>query len=368
MCDKNAAISVILILVLFCRAAFAATIVADTSGAALQLAASSGPATLSLSAFSEQAAPAPLGPNAIPRDSGGAGGIAAPIPGSISLASSIALQAHILITYENDPATAFALIAALNSTYAPLVGAADAPKPSTGERTVTATSGGALGAVTYLAPSVGAPKGTLTAQAQLADGTKGSAAAEGIDPVPVLPGLYNYDYVINNMSLDLTGADFAGGLLFASDTRFSDPLWSLTTVLRPITGSGVCRGRTLLGDLSREECLDVFFVSNPILGLQGAFIEADVRNAFTISDGMATLSSFELFKTMYPVNQPISFSEGNDASVTSVGAIPEPSTIALLSFWSVLLFGYRWLPRAQNLSFGLSSGNAPPSLIARKSL
>jgi hypothetical protein len=345
MYEKNAAISVALILLLLCRAAFAAAIVADTSGAALQLAAPSGSATLSLSAFSEQAAPAPIGPNAIPQDSGGASGIAAPIPGSISLGPSIALQAHILATYENDPATAFALIAALNSTYAPLVGVADAPKPSTGERTVTSTSGGALGAVTYVAPSVGAPKGSLTAQAQLADGTKGSAAAEGIDPVHVSPGVYNYDYLINNMSLDLTGADFAGGLLFATDSRFSDPLWSLTTVLRPITGSGVCHGRTLLGDLSREECLDIFFVSNPILGLQGAFIEAAVRNAFTISDGMATLSSFELFNTTYPVDQPILFSEGNDGSLMSAGTIPEPSTMALLSLWSVMLFGYRWLRR-----------------------
>jgi hypothetical protein len=354
MYKKNAAIFVALILLLVCRAAFAAAIVADTSGAALQLAAPSGPATLSLSAFSEQAAPAPIGSKAIPRDSGGAGGIAAPIPGSISLAPSIALQLHILATYENDPATAFALIAALNSTYAPLVGVADALKPSTGERTVTSTSGGALGAATYVPPTVGAATESLTAQAQLATGVIGSAAAQGVDPVLVLPGSFNYDYVINNMSLDLTGADFAGGLLFATDSRFSDPLWSLTTVLRPITGSGVCHGRTLFGDLSREECLDVFFVSHPILGLQGAFIEADVRNAFTISDGMATLSSLELFNTMYPVDQPISFSEGNDASVMSTGAIPEPSTMALLSLWSVMLFGYRWAPRARDRFFGSS--------------
>jgi hypothetical protein len=354
MYEKNAAISVGLILSLACRAAFAAATVADTSGAALQLAASSEPVTLSLSAFSEQTALAPIGPNAISRDSGGAGGIAAPIPGSISLAPSIALEAHILSTYENDPATAFALIAALNSTYAPLVGVADAPKPATGERTVTSTSGGALGAVTYVAPSGEAPKGSLTAQAQVADGAIGGVAAEGIDAVSVLPGLYNYDYVINNMSLDPTGADFAGGLLSATDSRFPGPLWSLTTVLRPITGSGVCHGRPLLGDLSREECLDVFFVSNPILGLQGAFMEADVRNAFTVSNGMATLSAFELFNTMYPVDQPISLSEGNDASVMSAEAIPEPSTMSLLSLWSVMLIGYGWAPRARDRSFGSS--------------
>jgi hypothetical protein len=354
MYEKNVAISVAVILLLVCRAAFASAILADASGATLQLAASSGPATLSLSAFSEQAAPAPVGPNVIPRDSGGAGGIAAPVSGSISLAPSTALQAHILATYENDPATAFALIAALNSTYAPLVGVADAPKPTTGERSVTSTSGGALGGVTYVAPSGGASKESLTAQAQLADGAIGGAAAEGIDPVPVLPGLYSYDYVINNMSLDLTGADFAGGLLFATDSRFSDPLWSLTSVLRPITENGVCHGRTLIGNLSGEECLEIFFVGNPILTLQGAFIEADIRNAFTISNGVATLSSFELFNTMYPVGQPILFSEGNDASVMSVGAIPEPSTIALLSLWIVMLFGYRWAPRTRNRSFGHS--------------
>jgi hypothetical protein len=348
MYEKNAAILGALIPLLVCRMAFAAAIVADTSGAALRLAAPSEPATLSLSAFSEQAAPAPIGPNAIPGDSGGAGGIAAPIPGSISLAPSIALQAHILATYENDPATAFALIAALNSTYAPLVGVADALKPSTGGRTVTSTSGGTLGAAAYVAPSGGVPNGALIAQAQLTDGTKGSAAAESIDPVPVLPGVYDYNYIINNMSLDLTGADFAAGLLFVTDTRFPAPLWSLTTVLRPITGSGVCHGKTLPGDVSREECLDVFFVSNAILGLQGAFIEAAVRNAFTISDGMATLSSFELFNTTLPVDQPILFSEGNDASVIGVGAIPEPSTIALLSLWSMTILGYRWAPRVRN--------------------
>jgi hypothetical protein len=346
MYKKNAVTAVTLILWLFCRAAFAGTVIADTSGAALQLRAPSGPATLSLSAFSEQVAPAPIGPNAE------ASGIAAPIPGSISLAPSVALQAHILATYENDPATAFTLIAALNSTYAPLVGVASAPKPSTGEQTVTSTSGGTLGAVTYVAPGEAVPKERLTAQAQLTDGAMGSAAAEGNDPIPVLPGLYNYDYVINNMSMDLTGADFAGGLLFATDSRFQDPLWSLTTVLRPKTGNGVCHGRIVVSDLAGEECLDVFFVSNPILGLQGAFIEADVRNAFTISDGIATLNSFDLFDTIYLVDQPIMFSEGNDASLMGVGAIPEPSTIALLSLWSMMLVGYCWTPPARNRSFG----------------
>jgi hypothetical protein len=268
---------------------------------------------------------------------------------------SIALQAHILATYENDPATAFALIGALNSAYAPLVGAADVTNPSIEERTVTSTSGGALGAATYGAPTGAVPNRTPVAQAQLADGARGSAAAEGIDSVTVSPGVYNYDYVINNMSLGLTGADFAAGLLFATDSEFSDPLWSLTTVLRPITGNGVCHGRSLVGDLSREECLDVFFVSNPILGLQGAFVEAAVRDAFTISDGMATLSSLDLFNTMFPVDQPILFSEGNDASVMSAGAaIPEPSTMALLSLWIVMLLGYCWAPRARRWSFGFS--------------
>jgi hypothetical protein len=351
---KSVASSVAVVLLLFCRVPFAATVVADTSGAALQLAAPSGQATLSLSTLSEQTAPAPIGPNAIPRDSGGAGGIAAPIPGSISLAPSTSLQGEILITYENDPATAFALIASLNSIYAPLVGVADAPKPATGERTVTSTSGGALGAATYIAPSGGVPKESLIARAHLVDGVIGRAAAESIDPVLLSPGFYQYDYVINNMSLDLTGADFAGGLLFATDSRFQSPLWELVSALRPLTGRGVCHGRTLVSDLSEAECLDVFFVSNRVLGLESAFIEAAIRNAFTISNGIATLNSFELFDTMYSVDQPIIFSEGNDASVMRTGAIPEPPSIALLSLWSLMVFGNHWRLRAQTRSFGSS--------------
>jgi len=91
----------------------------------------------------------------------------------------------------------------------------------------------------------------------------------------------------------------------------------------------------------------VFFVSNPILALDDALVAAAMLDAFTFTsqNGIATLSSFELFDTMYPVDRPIMFSEGNDVSV---GAVPEPSTIALLSLWSVMLFGYRWRPRAQN--------------------
>src|SRR5205809_708622 len=91
---------IIPVFLLFCRVALATTIAADTGGAAVVLGVPSGLATLSLSAFSEQTAPAPVGPNRIPTDDRGAGGIAAPIPGgTISIAPSATTQRAIFAYY-----------------------------------------------------------------------------------------------------------------------------------------------------------------------------------------------------------------------------------------------------------------------------
>jgi len=156
---------------------------------------------------------------------------------------------------------------------------------------------------------------------------EGRAAAEAIDPYSIEPGVYsNYGFTITNAEL-LPGAvgAFAGIDFFANDSRFTSPLWYLGVVAtEPVITAA---------DLT------ISFTSNPILGLDDALVASQLRDAFTISGGQATLSSYTLFNTTYVVDVPTIYSDGVGAGVQSV---PEPTSITLTMLALLSLGACRW--------------------------
>jgi hypothetical protein len=155
-------------------------------------------------------------------------------------------------------------------------------------------------------------------------GANGEAAGEAKDPFTLLPGTYDYAFTIAGITLETdTERDFAGVSAFATDSRFSDPLWVLEI--------GV------LGLLSDIGDIIIGFDSNAILGLDDTVIENQLRDAFIVSSGTATLATFELFDTTYEVDQTIVGSIGLNAGVTR--AVPEPATFALFGV-GLVVFGF----------------------------
>ncbi len=142
----------------------------------------------------------------------------------------------------------------------------------------------------------------------------GAAAGQALDPYPLSPGDYDYSYTVNSLTLTLDAPDEVGASYFATDSRFSDPLWSL--------------GISAQGVLNSNADLVIDFQSNPILGLDDSLIDSEVRAAFSVSSGTAVLHDFELFDTTYLVDQPITFAEGVNAGILP---IREPSALDLLA-------------------------------------
>jgi hypothetical protein len=179
----------------------------------------------------------------------------------------------------------------------------------------------------------GAPP--LSAIATVPLGTKGAAAAQAEDPYQLAAGVYkDYSYTVDKLTLQVDPSkptEFVGGSYFATDSRFSQPLWSL--------------GVSAQGVLNSQSDLQVTFKSNSILGLDDTLIEDEVRAAFTVSSGTATLSSFELFDTTYKVSQTIQYSEGTNAGV---GPVPEPPGVILLSSGCLAIVGAMLVQRGRS--------------------
>jgi hypothetical protein len=169
---------------------------------------------------------------------------------------------------------------------------------------------------------------TILASAKLRDRglLGGRAAAQASDPSVLAPGNYNYSYSINTLELETNAENELGGAsFFATDSRFNDPLWILTIVNQ--------------GIVVTQNNLIINFVSNPILGLNDNTIKNQVQNAFNVSQGFATLNSFQLFNTTYFVDQEITFEESLNASIEASPenvSVPEPFSILSLVTFSIL--------------------------------
>jgi hypothetical protein len=173
------------------------------------------------------------------------------------------------------------------------------------------------------------PTSKMTADAAVPGGAFGSAAAQAEDPYVLPAGVYqHYSYTVNDLTLQLDPAqpEVVAASFFATDSRFSTPLWSL--------------GVSATGVLNSKSDLDVAFTSNPILGLDDALISSQARDAFTVSSGTAELKSFTLFDTTYNVSQDITYSEGTNGAVQS---LPEPSALvqSLVLGLGVAAFAWR---------------------------
>ena len=99
-----------------------------------------------------------------------------------------------------------------------------------------------------------APAGTLTAAAVVLAGAPAEAAAEAVDPIILPPDNYEYAFFLEELVVGGTvePGDFAGVGLFATDSRFAEPLWSFGVAVR--------------GGLETKSDLMIDFVSNSILG------------------------------------------------------------------------------------------------------
>jgi hypothetical protein len=241
-------------------------------------------ATFDLRAFSVSFAPVLAGPNSIPGDGG-----------TPSLAPIIVFSLVPRIyfpTIEKSGLKAGTLNAFTSSTSPPAAPVADG--------VATFSTGGVF------------PPG-ITAQGVVPAAVKGAAAGQAVDPYPLSPGDYDYSYTVDSLTLMLDAPDEVGASYFATDSRFSDPLWSL--------------GISAQGVLNSNADLVIDFQSNPILGLDDSLIDSEVRAAFSVSSGTAVLDDFELFNTTYLVDRPITYAEGVNADVEP---IREPSALALL--------------------------------------
>jgi hypothetical protein len=155
----------------------------------------------------------------------------------------------------------------------------------------------------------------ITAAGFAPKGGVGAGAGEAIDPFTLPPGVYQDYAPVIDLQLQIdTPADVVGASFFANDSRFSDPLWSL--------------GISAQGVLSSNADLQIQFASNPILGLNDALIASQIRSAFTVSSGTATLSSYQLFDTTYTVDQSVTYSDDVNAGAST---LPEPSSLVLLA-------------------------------------
>jgi hypothetical protein len=226
---------------------------------------------------------------------------------------------------------------------------------------VTSASGGGggkpFGAIGQAVwdPGAAAPVAPLRASATILPlPVTGAAAGQAQDPYQLSAGVYqNYSYTVDNLTLKVDPSnptEFVGASYFATDSRYSQPLWSLA-----VSTEGVLNSRS---------DLQITFESNPILGLDDTLIEDEVRAAFTVNSGTATLTSFELFDTTYKVSQTIQYSEGVNAEV-GAGSVPEPSSVILLSSGSLILFGIPRLVRHRRSRFAPTVSPPAPGSAGR---
>jgi hypothetical protein len=181
--------------------------------------------------------------------------------------------------------------------------------------------------------------------------TGGKAAAAAFDPLPLSPGLYGYDPVIN-ASFDIAGAEFGGLSFSGGDSRFDPvPLFVDETPLWQLSIWG-------LGDAATVSDLEVEFSIDPaaqsavpgqsaLQDAQGAAIdegavESAVRAAIAGSGGLFSLANFHLFPlgTTYYLDQSADYSYGVEALVEAQ-SVPEPSTLCLAAVSAIVCCGLR---------------------------
>lgn len=141
----------------------------------------------------------------------------------------------------------------------------------------------------------------------------GKAAAEAIDPFLLEPGTYQYSPFINSIALETDEEnDFSGITIFANDSRRPNEfLWFLEIVAENLIIS--------VNDLQAT------FIHNDLLNLDSNQILNNILSSFSISNGRAELTNFEVFRTTYEVDTQITFSEGTEANIVAIGTeIPEP--------------------------------------------
>jgi hypothetical protein len=146
-----------------------------------------------------------------------------------------------------------------------------------------------------------------------------AASLAAPDPYPLDPGTYLYSYTVNSLTFQTDSVGEVGSAsYFATDSRFTQPLWSL--------------GISVQYPLISKADLSVDFESNAILGLNNSLIDSEVLSAISVSSGTAILNAFQLFNTSYPVDRTITYSEGVSAADqnAAIRSAPEPSALLLL--------------------------------------
>jgi PEP-CTERM motif len=172
-------------------------------------------------------------------------------------------------------------------------------------------SGGPYGIAAFIP---GTPN--IVALTAKTNGALGAAAAQAVDPETLSPGTYS-DYSptidLTDLELDSTG-DSAAVNFYATDSRFSTPLWYLSMWAS--------------GQLNGKSDLNISFTSNPILGLNNSLVAANVLSDLTVAGGQAfSTSPIALFTTTYTVDQQITYSQD---VVGYADAVPEPASWALV--------------------------------------
>ncbi|MBL8352451.1 MAG: PEP-CTERM sorting domain-containing protein [Burkholderiaceae bacterium] len=207
------------------------------------------------------------------------------------------------------------------------------PKPAARRSVDSGSSGGLAGfdgRITYIPANdatMPSKQGTLYASAAHSIAVpgvgQGFSAVRGVDPDPLSAGAYDYTVWIDQLALDVSPGDTAWAGLFATDSRFTDPLWTLQVVAtRPLAAGGIV--------------WDIGFSSQGLFGLDDQAIRARVRRDLLAGGGQ--LSRYTLFSAPYDLPLAITYGEGLDAGVTTV---PEPTTPMLLLFGGLVLLARR---------------------------
>lgn len=207
------------------------------------------------------------------------------------------------------------------------------PKPAARRSVDSGSSGGLAGfdgRITYIPANdamMPSKQGTLYASAAhsitVPGVGQGFSAVRGVDPDLLSAAAYDYTVWIDQLALDLSPGDTAWAGMFATDSRFTDPLWTLQVVARrPIAATGTR--------------WDISFSSQSLLGLDDLAIRDRVRS--DLLSGSGQLSQYTLFAATYDLPLAITYGEGLDAGVTTV---PEPTTLTLMLFGALLLLA-RW--------------------------
>ncbi len=198
----------------------------------------------------------------------------------------------------------------------PVIGITGAAKPAA-RRIVNSCSSGCFsgidGRITYIPPADATQpsmNGLLDASAahriERPGIGVGFSAVRGVDPDLITAGTYDLNMVITQLSLDVSSGEFGYAALFATDARFTSPLWSLEVTATSTTSPTVA------------------FTSMPLLGLDDGAIQSRVRQDLVAGSG--TLTSYTLFHALYSVPAATMYGEG---LIAIAGAVPEP-TMAVL--------------------------------------